>query len=323
MLHAAGNTGLHGHIFHASKANHARRVKCALSTGTIHGLDSTMTPQRLGQHFLEDTTVIDAIIDAADLHSDDTVVEVGPGRGALTDDLVERAGRVLLLEYDADLADRLAYKHESNPNVRVLNVDARDFGSDLDPWLSEGDYKVVANLPYYAANPITRNFLESSRKPTLMVIMVQREVANDMAAEPGDMSLLSLAIQIYSTAERVVDAPPECFNPPPKVHSSVLKLTPSDKLRLSFESSDDFFKLARSGFKSPRKQLHNSLSDGLFIPLEDARSLVEKTGFETSRRPATLSLNDWQVLYDVWVEAGRPAQVHGSVRRKRQGRRSE
>lgn len=281
-----------------------------------------MSPQRLGQHFLEDATVVSAIIDAADLNSADTVVEVGPGRGALTTDLVERAGRVLLLEFDSYLADQLAAKYESNPDVRVLNVDAREFGSDLDPWLIEGDYKVVANLPYYAANPITRNFLESTRKPISMVIMIQREVANDMAAEPGDMSLLSLAVQIYSTAEHVIDVPPECFNPPPKVHSSVIKLVPSVELRLKFESVDDFFKLARSGFKSPRKQLHNSLSDGLFIPLEDARSLVEQTGLETSRRPATLSLDDWQVLYDGWVDAGRPAQVHGSVRRKRQGRQN-
>jgi len=282
-----------------------------------------MSAQRLGQHFLEDKAVIDAIIDGADLSSTDTVVEVGPGRGALTSDLVERAGRVLLLEFDTDLADRLAFKYESNPNVRVLNVDARDFGSDLDPWLVDSDYKVVANLPYYAANPITRNFLESTRKPISMVIMVQREVANDMSAKPGDMSLLSLAIQIYSTAEHVVDAPPHCFNPPPKVHSSVIKLLPTADTRISFKSADDFFKLARSGFKSPRKQLHNSLSDGLFIPLDDARSLVEKTGFETSRRPSTLSLDDWQVLYDVWVKAGRPLQVQGSVRRKRQQRRSE
>jgi 16S rRNA (adenine1518-N6/adenine1519-N6)-dimethyltransferase len=277
-----------------------------------------MTPQRLGQHFLEDATVVSAIIDAAELNSADTVVEVGPGRGALTTGLVERAGRVLLLEYDSYLADQLAVKYESNPDVRVLNVDAREFGSDLDPWLVKGDYKIVANLPYYAANPITRNFLESTRKPISMVIMIQREVANDMAAEPGDMSLLSLAVQIYSTAEHVIDVPPECFSPPPKIYSSVIKLVPSDELRLKFESADDFFKLARSGFKSPRKQLHNSLSDGLFIPLKEARSLIEKTGFETSRRPATLSLDDWQVLYDVWVDAGRPAQVHGSVRRKRQ-----
>ena len=200
----------------------------------------------------------------------------------------------------------------------MINTDAREFGSDSDPWLIGGDYKVVANLPYYAASPITRNFLESTRKPESMVIMVQREVANDMSAQPGDMSLLSLAVQIYATTAHVVEAPPECFNPPPKVHSSVIRLTPTDKERISFETADDFFRLARSGFKSPRKQLHNSLSDGLFIPLEEARELVSATGFETSRRPSTLSLEDWQVLYDVWVDAGRPMQVQGSVRRKRQ-----
>ena len=276
-----------------------------------------MTPQRLGQHFLEDSSVVDSVITAADLKPTDTVVEIGPGRGALTGELVNRSGRVLLIEYDTDLADRLEARYDGKPNVRVLNADAREFGSDLDPWLSEGPYKVVGNLPYYAANPIVRNFLESTRKPDSMVVMVQREVARDMSAQPGDMSLLSVAVQVYANAEHVIDVPPECFNPPPKVHSSVLKLSPTPEPTVRFESAEDFFNLVRKGFKSPRKQLHNSLSDGLFIALQDARQLVELTGFETSRRPATLSLADWQVLYDTWVKQGRPQQVAGSTRRKR------
>jgi len=276
-----------------------------------------MAPPRLGQHFLKDPAVVDSIIAAADLKPTDTVVEIGPGRGALTEELVSRSGRVLLVEYDADLADRLTEKYEKNPNVRVLNADARVFGSDLDPWLIEGPYKVVGNLPYYAANPIVRNFLESTRKPSLMVVMVQREVARDMTAQPGDMSLLSVAIQVYAKAEHIIDVPPECFNPPPKVHSSVIKLSPTPEPTVQFESAEDFFNLVRKGFKSPRKQLHNSLSDGLFIALQDARMLVELTGFETSRRPATLSIADWQVLYDTWVKQGRPEQVPGSTRRKR------
>ena len=274
-----------------------------------------MTPPPLGQHFLTDTSVVKAIVESADLRSGDTVVEVGPGRGALTSEIVSQSGKVLLIEYDAEMAERLAFKYETNTNVNVINLDARHFGSDSHMWLSDGNYKVVGNLPYYAANPIVRNFLESTHKPTSMVIMVQREVARDMAAEPGDMSLLSLAVQIYASAEKVIDVPPQCFDPPPKVHSSVLKLTPSSEPKLRFESPDDFFKLARGGFKSPRKQLHNSLADGLFIHLDDARSLVSETGLETTRRPATLALEDWQVLYDVWVKSGRPSNIPGSIRR--------
>ena len=274
-----------------------------------------MTPPPLGQHFLTDTSVVKAIVESADLRSGDTVVEVGPGRGALTTEIVSQSGKVLLIEYDAEMAERLAFKYETNTNVNVINLDARHFGSDSHTWLSDGNYKVVGNLPYYAANPIVRNFLESTHKPTSMVIMVQREVARDMAAEPGHMSLLSLAVQIYASANKVIDVPPQCFDPPPKVHSSVLKLTPSSEPKLRFESPDDFFKLARGGFKSPRKQLHNSLADGLFIHLDDARILVSETGLETTRRPATLSLEDWQVLYDVWVKSGRPSNIPGSVRR--------
>jgi len=277
--------------------------------------------QKLGQHFLTDQNVIQAIIDSVDPIDSGVTVEIGPGRGAITSGLIEKSDRLILIEFDDELAASLDQKYSGDPNVRVIHDDARTFGPELDPWLRESEFIVVGNLPYYAANPITRNFLETTRKPQAMTIMVQREVAEDMAATPGDMSLLSLAVQIYADPQHVVDAPPESFNPPPKVHSSVIRLTPVDKPKIRFASEDDFFTLARAGFKSPRKQLHNSLSDGLFISLDEARSLVEKANLETTRRPSTLGLDEWQILYDVWVEADRPKQVAGSVRRKR-GRRN-
>jgi len=277
--------------------------------------------QKLGQHFLTDQNVIQAIIDSVDPIDSGVTVEIGPGRGAITSGLIEKSDRLILIEFDDELAASLDQKYSGDPNVRVIHDDARTFGPELDPWLRESEFIVVGNLPYYAANLITRNFLETTRKPQAMTIMVQREVAEDMAATPGDMSLLSLAVQIYADPQHVVDAPPESFNPPPKVHSSVIRLTPVDKPKIRFASEDDFFTLARAGFKSPRKQLHNSLSDGLFISLDEARSLVEKANLETTRRPSTLGLDEWQILYDVWVEADRPKQVAGSVRRKR-GRRN-
>lgn len=280
-----------------------------------------MSRQKLGQHFLTDQNVIQAILDSVEPIDGGVTVEIGPGRGAITSGIVEKSERLILIEFDDELAVKLDQKYSEDLNIRVVHDDARTFGPEMDPWLRESEFIVVGNLPYYAANPITRNFLETTRKPVSMTIMVQREVAEDMAALPGSMSLLSLAVQIYADVQHVVDAPPECFNPPPKVHSSVIKLTPVENPKIRFASEDDFFALARAGFKSPRKQLHNSLSDGLFISLDEARSLVENAGLATTRRPSTLSLDEWQVLYDVWVEAERPKQVAGSARRKR-GRRN-
>ncbi len=203
----------------------------------------------------------------------------------------------------------MAARYESNTTVRVLHADAREFGADLDPWLRDTAYKVVGNLPYYAANPILRNFLESTRQPEVLVVMVQREVGRDITANPGRMSLLSISVQVYAEVEQIIDVLPESFDPPPKVHSSVVRLKPTGSPQVKWESAEDFFRLVRSGFKSPRKQLHNSIADGLLIHSDDARKLLKQVGIEATRRPATLSIGEWQLLYDTWVDAGRPFQV--------------
>ena len=176
----------------------------------------------LGQNFLVDARIRTRILDAAGLSSTDCVVEIGPGRGFLTRALAAIVGRLVAVELDDVLATRLATVFESNSKVEVIHADARD--TDADSLIAAGiPYKVVANLPYYAASPIVRSFLESHRKPTLMVVMLQREVARRMAAVPGEMSLLSVATQIYGSVRIVTQVPSRAFRPAPKVTSAVVR----------------------------------------------------------------------------------------------------
>ena len=175
------------------------------------GASGSRRPRKsLGQHFLTDTRIAARIVDAAALDADDTVVEVGPGRGVLTRRLVEAAGRVIAVELDPSLAAELPGRLGEPHNLTVVHGDARAIdlsGFTAPDRLRDGSWKVVANLPYYAASPIVRRFLESDPHPALMVVMVQREVAEAMCASPGSMSLLSVATQFYAVATVVTQVP--------------------------------------------------------------------------------------------------------------------
>lgn len=268
-----------------------------------------MPRRRLGQHFLTDQSYVGRIIRAARIGGSSTVVEIGPGRGALTGQLAGAAGRLIVVEIDPDLVSALEDRYGQRDNVDVVASDARTVDVSSLPNINSATYTLVGNLPYYAASPIIRNFLESPHPPESMVVMIQREVADEMQAMPGDMSLLSIAVQLYADVEKLFDVPPSAFRPPPKVTSSVVRLTPLDEPRISFSSPQDFFTLVRAGFRSPRKQLHNCLSTGLNIPPADTRTLLETADIESSRRPATLALREWEALYKAWVEAGRPSNA--------------
>ena len=235
-------------------------------------------------------------MEAAEISPEDTVVEVGPGRGALTRELVARAGRVIALELDPHLAASLPLQVHSPSNLTVVVADARKV--ELTPLLGgEVSYKVVANLPYYAANPIIRRFLETTPKPSLMVVMVQREVARRMTALPGQMGLLSVAVQLYSVPQSVCTVPPRAFVPPPKVTSTVLRMDLLSRPAVDVQDVDGFFTVVRAGFSAPRKQLRNSLSQGLGITGRQAEKLSLISDIDPSRRPATLSLQEWERLY--------------------------
>src|SRR5215203_622457 len=184
------------------------------------------TKKRLGQHFLRDRTVPPRIAEAANLQPSDLVIEVGPGLGILTEELADRLdpahGKLIAVELDDDLLPTLKEKFADRPHVTFVQADVLDTSPTS---LSNGEpYKVVANLPYYITSAILRHFLDAEHKPISLTVMVQREVADRMTAQPPDMSLLAVAVQFYGNPRTVFRVPPGAFRPPPKVDSSVVHI---------------------------------------------------------------------------------------------------
>ena len=250
----------------------------------------------LGQHFLFDTKVRDAIVKAAQLKSDDLVLEVGPGKGFLTKELIKNCGEVIAVEIDVRLVKVLEQLHTTSRNLKIVLGDIRDM--DLYSLIPENTkYKVVANLPYYAASRIIRQFLEIEHKPSSLTVMVQLEVANQMIALPGQMGMLSVAIQLYGNPKIVKQVRPSSFKPKPKVSSAVVNIQIYQEFEVEILSVKHFFEVVRGGFSAPRKQLRNSLSKGLNITPQNAEKYLDKCEIDPSRRPQTLSLKEWSKLH--------------------------
>lgn len=259
----------------------------------------------LGQHFLVDGRILNRLLTAADLTPQDVVLEIGPGRGALTRQLLRRAARVIAIELDAALAAALPARLGHPPHLEVVNADARTV--DLAALLTAATpYKVIANLPYYAANPILRRFLEldAAYRPQLLTVMVQREVAESIAAAPGRMSLLSVAVQYYALPKLICAVPPAAFRPPPKVASAVVRLDLRPQPAVAVADSAAFFALVRAGFAAPRKQLRNSLGQGLRQPGSAIDPLLAAAAIDGRRRAETLSLEEWAALYQAAAAGG-------------------
>ena len=265
-----------------------------------HSADRPPPAKRsLGQNFLVDRRVVGRIVETAEVSPADVVIEIGPGRGSLTGGLAKRAGQVVAVELDDVLAERLALKLSGRPNVMVVTGDARTVA--LDSLVQPGTpYKVVANLPYYAASPIIRRFLETEHRPELMVVMVQREVAANMTARPGKMGLLSVATQVYGKPRVVCTVRPQAFRPAPKVSSAVVRIDVYRKPAVGFDFADHFFGLVKAGFSSPRKQIHNCLRRGLDLSPEATADLLTRAGIDPKRRAGTLGLEEWAGLYEAF-----------------------
>ena len=273
----------------------------------------------LGQNFLRDKNILQKIIQAADLKNSDLVLEIGPGEGVLTEELSKKIGRVIAVEIDKNLVSTLQKKFSSNKKIEIINADilklnisellsAHKLRPEADsPMTKEANsYKLVANIPYYITSPIIRFFLENKLAPQEMILMVQKEVAERIVAQPGQMSLLSLSVQYYAQPELLFYVDRKSFYPIPEVDSAVIKITPfssSPALRekmsegqMRVDKTKDFFRIARAGFSAKRKTLANNLANSLHIAKAEVEGKIKKTGLKLTARAQELSLEDWKEL---------------------------
>ena len=254
----------------------------------------------LAQHFLVDQGALRRVMAAADVQPTDLVVEIGPGTGLLTRLLAQQAARVIAVEMDEGLVARLRQDLEGFPNLSIIQGDAREW----DPATLGEPYKMVANLPYYAAAPIVRRFLECSLRPSAMAFTVQREVAQSMTAAPGKMRILSVATQLYGKPRIMGYIQPGSFRPPPKVTSAIVRIEVYEKPALSLDDTDAFFRVVRAGFSGARKQLRNSLGHSFDMAGTQMEEVLQEAAIDPRLRAEALGLEEWGRLYDAFRGRG-------------------
>lgn len=287
------------------------RVRAALRTLGLH-------PTRgMGQHFLVNGHVLDQIIAAAELSRDDLVVEVGPGLGVLSWELIPRVRQVIAIELDKRLSARLRQEFAASA-MHVIQDDVLHVPPDtilqhasgipVSPQSASSQqhtlppYKVVANLPYAITSPVLRHFLEGEPPPQVMVLLVQWEVARRITAQPGDLSLLAHAVQMYAQPEIVTRVSASSFVPAPAVDTAILRLRIHPRPAVDVVDRDDFFRLLKAAFTQRRKKLSNALPTGLAsmgksYHREHIVAALETAGVSPDRRAETVSLDEWAAVY--------------------------
>jgi 16S rRNA (adenine1518-N6/adenine1519-N6)-dimethyltransferase len=270
----------------------------------------------LGQHFLHDDWVLDRIVSEGGFHPGETVLEVGGGTGELTERLAAVAGRLISVELDEALCRHLRARMAPYPACTVVCADVLDHAPAA--LLAEGGaappYVVAGNIPYYITAPILRHFLTAQPRPYRMVLLMQREVAERIAAGPGRMSLLGVSVQLYGTVQVLFRVPAAAFTPPPKVESAVVRIDVRPQPVIALANEERFFEVVRAGFRNPRKQLHNSLAQGLWLPPGTAPALLDVAGIDPLRRAQTLSLEEWERLARAFDAFKRSLDAHRARR---------
>ena len=253
--------------------------------------------KELGQNFLFDEGILSTIADCGELSQAQTVLEIGPGLGTLTAQLCRRAGRVVAVEFDHDLTD-LLYQNVAQQlgydpaNLTICNQDILRYDLDSLP----RDYRVVANIPYNITSKIIEKLWSANNKPSLVVLLVQQEVAERLAARPGKLSVLAISAQIFAEVELGVEVPAELFTPAPKVDSQVVIMRRRSKQVVADAQLEQFFYVVKAGFSEKRKKLRSSLAVGLRTTKSEAERLLVEASIDPNKRAQELSIDDWKRL---------------------------
>lgn len=266
-----------------------RKIKAVLN------LYGTKPNTDLGQHFLVEPKYLDQIVEAAEPLSGETVLEIGPGMGVLTQRLCREAREVYAVEIDSKMVEILKTACIKFANLTVRNLDIRT----MDP-TGLGSYKLVANLPYYITSKIIRKFLEEKNLPKEMVLLVQKEVAQRICAVPPRMSTLAISVQFYGKPKMIDIVPREAFYPTPQVDSAILKIETYKTPIFHDVNPEKFFRLVKAGFSEKRKQLANSISGSFGEDKNKITEILKKAGIHPERRAETLTLAEWRTLYKVY-----------------------
>lgn len=256
--------------------------------------DLGLRPQKgFGQNFLFDEEILREIVAAGDVGPDDVVIEIGPGLGHLTHHLAPRAGRVVAVEIDRGFVQALREMFQGVPNVEIVEQDV--LAVEPTELIGEHPYKVIANLPYYITSAALRHFLEAARRPSLLIVLVQKEVAERLLAKAGHLNLLAISVRVYGELRLVTRVPAAAFYPRPKVESAVLRIDVLHQPRIDVPA-EKFFKVVAAGFAMPRKQLHNALAQRLWMPPGSAPEILRAVSIDPMRRAQTLTISEWNAL---------------------------
>ncbi len=243
-----------------------------------------------GQNFLIDDEALDNIVNAAELKEDDRVIEVGPGTGVLTEQLIEKVAHVTAVEFDEDMVNVVSDRFSEKENFEVVHSDILEYEIQ-----EKGDYKVVANIPYYITSPLLKHFLQAENKPTVMVVLVQKEVAEKVCGITGK-SLITVETQLFGAPEIIAEVPAESFYPAPKVDSAILKINVHEKPLVDAADMKEFLKLVKVGYGQKRKKLAGNLAALYRMEKNEMKVILSSVNINPDARAEELSIDDWKLL---------------------------